>query len=458
MKFLILLAPMSVASVSYSFESARQFDLIKTERSDCAQQAVSEIMPFCIAGNTLTPSMRRSLAIELSICEFELAGIVYPSICKSIGSDDEEAICIMELEASPQFWTTFSGYYRDVRTICYEESLPYEKEQVINLFSNITTIYETFYTEMKQSRAYSEEAQSQLQARFEDMVSIFNTMVDELYVYHQEMNEDFKEFSANVGLILDTALHVISDTASSYTDDLQVIGAHLNFFAAEMEQVAKTVSNIDLRHFQDQIIDSYAVLSDKSRQFLDELTFGMDLATLVSQINQQLAQEINAELTLTSSMVSNLNISSLLENITEYLNKELETTLLESQVIMDTFLNVSFHRIDSKLNETFSNLQSFTVGFDIVFSQINNMIGCIMGVISLISRYSIWALSSSFLASFHGAISIIGSVIILMILKKVAKKINFNIRGIIQTLTLIPVISGGIIMAMVVIKMNTNAQ
>ncbi|ODV81784.1 Tht1-like nuclear fusion protein, partial [Suhomyces tanzawaensis NRRL Y-17324] len=106
--------------------------------SVCVQKSLQPILPACLSQGieSLDPNLRKILAIKLALCEFQNAGILYPSACNHL--DEELELCIENLEKSPQYWTTFSGYYREIQTICYEESLPYQKDHVISLFNNIT--------------------------------------------------------------------------------------------------------------------------------------------------------------------------------------------------------------------------------------------------------------------------------------------------------------------------------
>ena len=44
--------------------------------------------------------------------------------------------------------TTFSGYYREIRNICHQVSLPFAKDQILQVYENITEFYRTLMEEM----------------------------------------------------------------------------------------------------------------------------------------------------------------------------------------------------------------------------------------------------------------------------------------------------------------------
>ena len=129
-----------------------KFELADNWRNDCAKKALEPIINQCAEGiETITPIQQKLIAIQLSICEFENAEISYPSECKSQKLDT----CILLLEKSPQYWTTFSGYYREIRNICHQVSLPFAKDQILQVYENITEFYRTLMEEMTNSNKYT---------------------------------------------------------------------------------------------------------------------------------------------------------------------------------------------------------------------------------------------------------------------------------------------------------------
>lgn len=51
--------------------------------------------------------------------------------------------CTLALESRTQYWTTYSGNYQALQTICYEHSLPYQKSQIVAVYENATRAMQT---------------------------------------------------------------------------------------------------------------------------------------------------------------------------------------------------------------------------------------------------------------------------------------------------------------------------
>lgn len=59
-------------------------------------------------------SQRSSYAIRLTLCELSVAGISAPVQCQVSQQSWDIRTCLQQLELRPQWWTTFSGYFREV--------------------------------------------------------------------------------------------------------------------------------------------------------------------------------------------------------------------------------------------------------------------------------------------------------------------------------------------------------
>lgn len=129
-------------------------------KSSCVGDALKDFLPRCLkyGVEAVEPKVRVESAIKLSFCEFEESGLGHvPSSCEELTSDGTKR-CIDEMRSTPQWWTTYSGNYQRLPTLCYENSLPFEKEQYLELFLNITRMYSTF-SEILDTKLASREVQ-----------------------------------------------------------------------------------------------------------------------------------------------------------------------------------------------------------------------------------------------------------------------------------------------------------
>ncbi|KAK9389921.1 Tht1-like nuclear fusion protein-domain-containing protein [Lipomyces mesembrius] len=104
----------------------------------CFRNMLAAILPSC---EILTTDERVTFSIRLTLCELSAAHVKSPRSC-SFDLDEHlnRQSCLKDLEASPQFWTSFSGNFRSIATICLVERKNHEKEEVIRLHQNITAI------------------------------------------------------------------------------------------------------------------------------------------------------------------------------------------------------------------------------------------------------------------------------------------------------------------------------
>lgn len=144
------------------------FQQLTAYRNSCTFVALRDFVASCkeSGGDYMDASLRLVLAVKLSICEFTEAGVDYPKECRqtasSINDTDIDFLdCVASLRQVPQFWTTYSGNYRKLRSVCYEELAPYMKESIIELYWNITRLYSQFFESASSSASKMDDVQEQ---------------------------------------------------------------------------------------------------------------------------------------------------------------------------------------------------------------------------------------------------------------------------------------------------------
>lgn len=144
------------------------FQQLTAYRNSCTFVALRDFVASCkdSGGDYMDASLRLELAVKLSICEFTEAGVDYPKECSqtvsSLNSSNINFLdCVASLRQVPQFWTTYSGNYRKLRSVCYEELAPYMKESIIELYWNITRLYSQFFESASSSASKMDDVQEQ---------------------------------------------------------------------------------------------------------------------------------------------------------------------------------------------------------------------------------------------------------------------------------------------------------
>ncbi|CAN3359945.1 hypothetical protein DICA3_D07778 [Diutina catenulata] len=104
--------------------------------TQCYVDAISVIYPFCDDISHLVPEIRKLATVRLTICELEESGIDIPSACEDIEHSTLNR-CIGDLEKSPQWWSTYTGYYKHISAACHEYAHPYQSQTLLRNFQSV---------------------------------------------------------------------------------------------------------------------------------------------------------------------------------------------------------------------------------------------------------------------------------------------------------------------------------
>lgn len=347
------------------------FELSDNWRNDCAKKALEPIINQCAEGiETISPIQQKLIAIQLSICEFENAEISYPSECKSQKLDT----CILLLEKSPQYWTTFSGYYREIRSICHQVSLPFAKDQILQVYENITEFYRTLMDEMTNSNKYTEDMQNELKAKFDKLINVIDLILADREKNREDLKCSFNVFKNNFEKSLNNALVVMKHSYEDANSNIKELESHLNYFINDMLQVYILINEkaAEIMSEQDKMIDHNADILEQIEKIRNKVV-EMHEDTMEVQIsNNQWAQDMRTNLEYAHFTVSKLN-SHLQLSINDYieqnedirnrapiiLEEAIEMFLIymnnSGQIALDSFetaLDLSLSLLQRKLNQT----------------------------------------------------------------------------------------------------------
>lgn len=348
-----------------------KFELSENWRNDCAKKALEPIINQCAEGiETISPFQQKLIAIQLSICEFENAEISYPSECRSQNLDT----CILLLEKSPQYWTTFSGYYREIRNICHQISLPFAKDQILQVYENITEFYRTLMEEMTNSNKYTENMQNELKVKFDKLITVIDLILADREKNKEDLKSSFNMFKNNFEKSLNNALVVMKHSYEDANSNIKDLESHLNYFINDMLQVYNLISEktLEVMSQQDEIKGNYVGILDKIEEIKSNLVNVYEEALEAQISNNQLVHDIQSSLDYSLFMVSKLD-SHLQLSINDFIeqNEDIRNQrsilfeeifelflnhLNESgQLAMDSFeaaLDLSLNMLHQKLNQT----------------------------------------------------------------------------------------------------------
>ncbi|KAK9479637.1 Tht1-like nuclear fusion protein-domain-containing protein [Lipomyces japonicus] len=106
--------------------------------SSCFRDSLADILPSC---QILTTDMRVTHAIRLTLCELSAGLVDAPTTClRDLTQKNQRENCLHVLKSSPQYWTSFSGNFRSIGSICFAERNTHEQEEIVLLYSNLTQV------------------------------------------------------------------------------------------------------------------------------------------------------------------------------------------------------------------------------------------------------------------------------------------------------------------------------
>ena len=361
-------------------------------RPYCVKEALKDIIPECIkyGVDAIDSRLQKVTAMKLSICEFENSKVDFPSSCLNIDSESSFDGCIADIERAPQHWTTFSGYYRDITKICYEESLPFEKEQILSLYSNVTKIFSSLLRNFNGTYGSTVIMQNKIKLELDKILC--------------DMRKGVLLQSQNIELVLNKKLDNFTKRSSevfqgtwelSHNFSTETLHVFENIFLSmenlskEVTKVSTGLSNADvdkvLEESRNAAVQNSHFLYEKYSSIFLEIIESLNIANTLSTEQQYAVGSVAHSLHKNHELSENLRLSliSVDEQVHQHYSsimEELDTMMISfsrhneemiSDVIKSTnndlvdyasnlvsSLNLKFEETSLKLDEVISNIDS----------------------------------------------------------------------------------------------------
>lgn len=366
----------------------QEYDLISQEiiankfpimQTTCLKDALTPFLSQCLryGFETVDPLMRAETAMKLSLCEFDASGIKsIPQSCIEKGDDFLFMDCIAELETLPQWWTTYSGNYQHLQNICFENSLPYEKEQILDLFLNITDVYSDFYQNIiYQAHEASEKMKSQSQEDLNILKKTFKDTVNELEEIGCSKKENMEEAMKNLE---DEIVYKFSKSLKSFeTKFSETDGAILQSLNVVKQNFDQFIDHIDnynieekIEQFQHNHLEQWNEMSEVATQskYL-QVTYLQEIDSLFEKLYndvffgvEKLSEHIEKSHDKTVRMRDDFNVimyDSVLPCLKEELLPtlhDLSNTVLDRLELMDYIMTEKFQIWEDKIDGSLGNI------------------------------------------------------------------------------------------------------
>lgn len=307
-------------------------------RSPCVVEALQKFIPQCIVHgvDSIDPSIQKYLALKLSICEFENSHIEIPSVCYGMKDPEQYDSCIVHIEKTPQYWATFTGYYREIVKICYEESLPFEKEQILRLYTNVTKVLNRLMKDMQHTYSTSEENREQMFSGFSELRNMMKDMIrennDASHVMRNSYNEIFKQYqkvAEDMSQVSKVHGDRINETMIDVFNTLQFTGFQISELSLSLDALK---FNNKIEEIKETTISEYRNMANMSMEATQNIFDQLNLLSKYADETRNSTSNIEISLQQSESHVDSMrnsleDSSFFVKHYTELVKLELEHTL-----------------------------------------------------------------------------------------------------------------------------------
>ena len=207
-----------------------------TRKPTCVRKAVAELGETCQTLDAdLNEYLKTMFAVQLTICELEVAHNV-PEECQKVfsrehGNSEFLESCVASLESRPQWWTSFSGNYRDASKLCKTARVEIEKDQLIELTNNITKLQSmlfsalyTSFTQNSQNFEMQNSRQRDISSELESIQLLVSRLNIELRTNKAVLDETLRKGQD----IAYASNSLLEDSLKSFSQKIITIMDHFN--------------------------------------------------------------------------------------------------------------------------------------------------------------------------------------------------------------------------------------
>ncbi|KAM3125134.1 hypothetical protein ACQ2H7_001670 [Candidozyma auris] len=312
-------------------------------QSQCAHKALEVVIEHCASGGveSLSSSLKKKSAVMLSLCEFQDSAIDYPLSCKKLHSDEDYHECVQDLRSTSQFWTTYSGNYRRIKSICHEEAMPFFKEHLLELFNNVTKAYTSFYSATQENTQATEQHQKDLRVQFkilkEELLSLADYQRREREITQVEMDK-FRY----------SMLNLFGELKQQGDDGMTRLGSSLSIVNDNLEAFSMQALARAKEEFH--ILSS---ISENWEQFQNAFLAGIhEIGSTIEELANKVQESESKQLALQDSLKNNLDLSSEFHHRVRSMEFELVEHLEAKSTLIEHKLGFLLDSVESLFNKS----------------------------------------------------------------------------------------------------------
>lgn len=330
--------------------------------SQCLRIALTEIIHQCRDNGlqSLTSTDRKYLALKLTICEMESFKLTPPMTCNNLYDEGQIDQCIVSIEKIPQYWTMFSGNYRDIRKICHEESIPHEKDEILNLYGNITKVFIHLNSEVARSSVVSDKFVKDFQGKLSMLLDSMKHLSTDVNGIHKHLSDEVKESEMVIKDTFKEALDLLLSLKTQTADDFNEIAVNVNFLNLELRNLQETFQDINIPELMISLKES---VSEECEEIIDVVGIAVDqVKKKLDDLNNQLGYRDELDLEVHQQLVENIKLSQQVNQLfhqIEFNALQQYLSLTTSQDDISSFLNQLLNGLEHLFGDIDSKLHSY---------------------------------------------------------------------------------------------------
>lgn len=276
----------------------------------------------------VSPEERLAAAVDLSVCEFEAALVEYPDKCRNLNTASEYLDCVLKLRPVAQFWTTYSGNYQKLKSICHEEAPFIAHQLLVDLVFNLTRLYGDLQRKATEATYEYECRLLEMQQRFKDLSEMLGQLSSAYRLEKAEQSSTHLQAMAEVKSEAANMNGVLTELFDRNRAFLDGVSASFENFHLQILGDSRQVYE-ELRSYQEATLSGVKILSVEVEQLL-HLTSESEALSL--GVHDVLDQNLIAADALYRDLSSSHNV---LRNQVEEIHETLNHAIAQSVQAID---------------------------------------------------------------------------------------------------------------------------
>ncbi|KAG4305254.1 hypothetical protein PORY_001424 [Pneumocystis oryctolagi] len=266
-----------------------------SRKPSCFRSSISSLISMCEKlDSDLHENEKLAFAVKLTLCELDTARVEVPKICRQ----EDFKQCVKELEMRPQWWTSYSGYFRDVTRMCFFARTEVEKDQLLALHRNLTYAQMGLLRNLKLEmddidlRMYEKYKMERLWQQFqEDMENGMLLMRNEIKEMEKMANVLLSSFYTSINVSLEEInkkINSVTTNLDNVVSKIEKAGSHaeerIKGFSSFTNELLTTTGNVVSKNFQvikeinNKLANIEDIVTDLIVKKLNKISLSLDLS------------------------------------------------------------------------------------------------------------------------------------------------------------------------------------